>query len=53
MYVEEDNINVITFFYDIENSMLFLISPAGSDNMRFKIIDTVKNEPVANFKVND
>jgi hypothetical protein len=29
MYVEKDRIRVMEFFYDIENSMLFLISPIG------------------------
>jgi hypothetical protein len=54
MYVEEDNINVIEFFYDIEYSMLFIISAAGSESLRFKIINTSKNnEIVANFRVDD
>ena len=53
LYVDEDKMNVIEFFYDIENFMLFLISPSEGKSLRFKIIDTNKNEMVANFKVHD
>lgn len=54
MYVEEENLKVIEFFYDIEYSMLFIISAHGADSVRFKIINTSNNnEMVANFRVND
>jgi hypothetical protein len=53
MYIEQDKIKVIEFFYDMDNKMLFLISPNGPDSMRFKIVDTAKKEQVANFRVFD
>jgi len=33
--------------------MLFIISGAENSQMRFKIVDTTKNEMVANFRVKD